>query len=236
MQCSLVDLSKVFSSSKKLPKPSFSFLKDGVNFSVYKVKDFFSQDYLNDSLKNILSEARKSFWIYGDVPTFDSNDQYSSIYLVRSCYKSIKDNISFATEEWLSLRLINNSISNNRIADLDACYLNDVPLRNFFNQEKNFSQVTVSRLCGIRPYIYHNNSVSFLESTDKGNFYTGISFVLMLFFFLKQNSSKFSEIKYGNMLLQDKFFRKVFLPIFNKDLENIFPLSNNFFGSSIFFL
>ncbi|MDB4777994.1 hypothetical protein OAG68_00895 [bacterium] len=137
------------------PSQNFSF--HDVTIDVFLAKDFFNRSWVHHRLKDIVQQCRKTFSRYGNVANILDYDTKSAVYLGRATY-TIDGKI---VHEWLSFRLVPALGEPRLTEDLKGCEIGGRNLLEALIEQQivdtrgeSLSQIlTLSRLCGIHPYL-----------------------------------------------------------------------------------
>lgn len=197
---------KLITLTKHLPIPNSVWKINNIIFKIYKVKDLFDPQWLNETLYKLLLHARSSYYIYGDRPPLDEYDAKSASYLIQTTYQSI--------EEWLSVRITPYHGTPINESDLAYFLYNGHKIdyylqENFFTPQKTYLDYTVAidRICAIRPYCIASNykkSDAIIPLKQK---FAGISYALII----KQSLKDYLEEKpylYATTILNNKMRKK----------------------------
>jgi hypothetical protein len=145
-------------SDDALPAPASSARLGRARFFIYRVKREDERHVPNARLHALLTEARKTYERYGDVPKIDEYDKKSAIYIGKAVYPVRVGSRQMLNEEWLSLRFIPAGGSPRYTEDLLVSRVGKKALlpilrRNMCNNEPGCAKrfVTLSRLCRIAP-------------------------------------------------------------------------------------
>lgn len=166
--------------TRKLPKPLGKEAIGGVNYEIYRAKEFYAYHWENDVLYRLVIDARGSYYRYGDLPPLDRQDKKSGIYLVRAIY------LSPPVEEWLSARFVPGDGAPEGVEDFDFYAYRGKPINylmeNLFKKEHTSlsNVISISRLCGIDSFL-RNRSYKKISTAlhHSDHLYTPVCFGLL---------------------------------------------------------
>lgn len=215
----------------KLPEPSYVYKKDDVVFSVYKVKDYFNEKWLDEKLKRLVFKLRGTFLRYGNVPLFDEYDRKSAVYLVKASSSiDTSDGKKIICDEWISVRFVPSDGEPNLSEDLDVCLIKDKTFFDFFDNDPSINKkyhskniVTISRLCGMKNVNFNSVKSENISFPNKLQ-YTTDSFAVLCDVFLNEIEEKKLPFQLVTCLMRPDFVKKFMIENDNDDVIK-FPLT-----------
>lgn len=200
--------------TRKLPRPADVFRIGQARLELYEAKRGYAPAWTNETLRQIVLQARKGFWRHGDVELEDHKDPTSFVYLVRASY----DVHGLPVEEWVSLRFIpgDGGATESLAWDLDVCLFDGIPLRELV-RERLFAGASddvmlpaiasISRLCGTAPFFVDARDAPRGVSLPARKRYTAEAFALANLFFLSHAGRRF---RFFTTLINDILLQKIF--------------------------
>ncbi len=192
-----------------LPAVDESYDWQGVKFDIYLAKNFFTDKWRNESLRNLVLKCREAFHRYGKVALEDSYDDKSLVSIVGVSYLVAERPV----KEWITVRLIPASGEPFLSEDLEVEFSNQKKLYDlikeklFYNQDDSIQRIfTISRFCGIAPYFQDNFQL--VENKQKIKF-TALSFVLLCRFSLKYFNLPDKHV-YVTAMFHHHIFERIF--------------------------
>ena len=166
----------------------------------------YKNEWLNPKLGELLLEARRSYYIYGDLPPLDAYDQKSAIYMVRACYPGHGGTV----EEWASTRLVPGDNIPLGTEDLNlfnyrGISLGDLIKERLFDNSENYLNFVVasSRTCAIAPRLLSGQDNQ--RSSPK---YTAVCFSLIHHQFMREYQKQYGQSSYVVGTVVPKFINK----------------------------
>ena len=194
-----------------LPTADESYNWQDVKFDIYLAKNFFTDQWQNQSLRNLVLKCRESFHRYGKVALEDSYDDKSLVSIVGVSYFIDERQV----KEWLTIRFVPAHGEPFLSEDLQIEFINQKKLYDlikeklFYNADDSTKRLfTISRFCGIAPY-FEDNFQS-VENQNKIKF-TAISFSLLCKFSLKYFSLPDKHVYITAMFHHNIFKRLAFV-------------------------
>ena len=199
-----------------LPAPLSVWAYDDVRFEVYLPKQLFNPRWGDESLYQLLIDARGSYYVYGDRPPLDNYDAKSAPYLVRVIYPHISNGQEVMAEEWVSDRLVPLTGKPLGSGELEF-FEHDKKGMEILFQEKffgvrspgyhRFFTVTSNRLCGIAPYAASASDDPIFSPRPNRLKYTGICYVLICKHF-SDDYLDLAEALYSTSIIHNKVLEK----------------------------
>ncbi len=168
-----------------LPTADESYQWEGVKLDIFLAKNFYTDEWQNESLRLLVLKCRESFYRYGDVEVEDNYDKKSLISIIGVSYLFGNRLV----KEWITIRLVPAEGAPSLSEDLHVEFDNHKKLFQLIKEKILFDRkdsekrlFTVSRFCGISPYF--EDDFRFVAESKKIKF-TLLSFVLLCKFSMK---------------------------------------------------
>lgn len=170
--------------ANSLPPPMAIRLINQTIFEVYKVKSLLSEIWPEPALRQLLLDARGSYYVYGPRPPLDEYDDKAVIYLVRARERVVSD-YNLQREEWVSVRLVPPHGEPAGCGELQMFETKNgwpveyAVMRELFDYAGNYLYriASSSRLCGLGPFI--NDGLSWRFDEDRKHRHTAVSYALI---------------------------------------------------------
>ncbi|MGE5041411.1 MAG: hypothetical protein ACM3IJ_00735 [Candidatus Levyibacteriota bacterium] len=214
------DFARIVELRESLPRPVHTEKIAGGNFSLYRAKELFVPEWGNFAAQALVTEARKSYQLYGDIPLLDRFDQKAAVYLTQVTFQDDKER---PANEWFTVRFVPGEGEPYSSEDLEFYSFSEegnmhsvkkamverLPQVAGFSEEDLLSKTAaVSRLGAVRGY-YDNGDE--MESAGRGSKYVGISFALMNMQFLK-DARHFMDVRLMTSQIHDSLRRVLSYP------------------------
>lgn len=191
---------------------------DGIcetSFSVYRAKYLYSS-WTSEEARRLVMCARQSYRRYGPVPLSDEYDAKSEIYLAHASYTMTFGTTNYSLHEWLSMRFVPADGMPKYTEDLSLCICRGKTLADWLCEPKEGGEehggrgiVTLSRICGIPPYLTNDKSQNIRLGIPTKLRYTPVLFALMNKLFCDRATSLSTKYLYITGLFRDELIEKV---------------------------